>query len=371
MFIVNRKKRIFYLDFIRTFSLFCIMLFHFQLESLMRTPDFSLTFFIGAEVGGLNSGHLGSSLFLILSGAAQTVSDRSLMQYMGQREKGAEVGEWADTFSVKRYYLKRFLAIFVPFYLVWLLAMAGSAVFMPQKLEGIAPWTIVLTALGLDGYLYELIPNFYMTGEWFLGCVIFLYLIYPLLRQGIVRWPVRTGFVIAGIWIVMLTATVVFPGRIPSDHLFYLRLPEFALGMYLTAYVKKVKRRVGIGCGIAAMFLLAAGALKPPFNVASYALFGSCVYVCLRMVGEHWQGARRIFIFLAEISYAIFLLHHIVLMLMLEKGFSTVNLSGGAGTAVFLIWLVILIAAGTVLAEVCGRIGRRVMERYYNGGSGR
>ena len=160
MLTVNRKKRIFYLDFIRTFSLFCIMLFHFQLEALIRTPDFSLTFFIGAEVGGLNSGHLGSSLFLILSGAAQTVSDRSLMRYMEQRENGTGGGEWDDTFSVKRYYLKRFLSIFVPFYLVWLLAMAGSAVFMPERLNGIAPWTIVLSVLGLDGYLYELIPNF-------------------------------------------------------------------------------------------------------------------------------------------------------------------------------------------------------------------
>ncbi len=363
MSIVNRKKRVFYMDFIRTFSLFCIMLFHFQIQAFMRTSDFGLFPFIGTSIGGINSGHLGASLFLILSGASQTVSDRSLR---GLLEEGES---WTDTFSLKRYYLKRFITLFTAFYLVWLTAMAGSLLFMPEKLEGIEPWTLILTVIGLDGYFYELIPNFYMTGEWFLGCVIFLYLLYPLLRQGLVRCPVKMALLIAVLWAAMLGITLWIPGKIPSDHLFYLRLPEFAVGMYLTAYLKKVPFSLGVASGVAAIVILFFGVMSPPFNVVSYAVFGCFMYIFLRMLGEHWHRMQntvskwieQIMIFLAKISYPIFLLHHIVLLLLMDTGMKGMKLSRELTVGSFVLWFAVLIASGTILAKISDRIGQRCM----------
>ncbi len=363
MSIVNRKNRVFYMDFIRTFSLFCIILFHFQLEALMRTQNFSLSPFIGTPIGGINSGHLGSSLFLILSGASQAVSDRSLRGWIERGEA------WTDSFSLKRYYLKRFIALFTAFYLVWIFAAVGSAVFMPEKLSGIAPWTLILTLAGVDGYFYEVVPNFYMTGEWFIGCVIFLYLLYPLLRQGLVRCPIKMAVMTVVLWIAMLILTVLIPGKIPSDHLFYLRLPEFVTGMYLAVYLKKVSLPLGVGSALLAICLMLLGVMNPPFNVVSYAVFGCCVYVFLRLLGEQWHRVdhpisnqiQHIVTFLARVSYPIFLLHHIVLMLMMEKGFGNIHLSGMLTAAVFAGWLAVLVFSGAILAVVSDKIGQKLM----------
>ena len=103
----SQKSRILYLDFIRVFSMLMILLYHFHTQASLRTLDYQGCALFGQGIHGVNTGHIGVSLFFILSGACLSISGRK--------------------FDIKRYYKKRFLAIFPSYYFVWFLVFAFSA----------------------------------------------------------------------------------------------------------------------------------------------------------------------------------------------------------------------------------------------------
>ena len=68
---------------------------------------------------------------------------------------------------------------------------------------------------------------------------------------------------------------------------------------------------------------------------------------------QHWfKGIGKIFCGLSEISYEIFLIHHVTLMFVMQKLFYNVHISGGMAVGLFILWL----AAVIVMAWVCHRI---------------
>lgn len=100
----------------------------------------------------------------------------------------------------------------VPFYLVFLFCflykgMINGNLFYIREAN---PWSLLLSACGMDGYLLYCIPSYYSIGEWFLGAIVLLYLCYPIIQRavnrawwavqlvitalfGLVHWMVETG----------------------------------------------------------------------------------------------------------------------------------------------------------------------------------
>lgn len=318
------SNRIFYPDFIRVTALLCILLYHFQTEAVNRTAFFQGIPFITSGIHKLSIGHIGVSLFFILSGASLMIS--------------------TNPFHAGFFLKKRWISLFPAYYTVWICAFAGTVLFMPHKLDNIPFWTILLTFFGLDGYVYSICPNFYMAGEWFFGCLLLIYILYPLLRIGIENIPHILLPVILFLWFVLM-GTVSTP--LQPQHVFYFRLPEFLFGMYLMKYWN---RHIHLQ-GIIGFFIFLLFLMMPPMS-GNYQVFriagsGIGIFMTLRAFAE-WINSfilpklKRIISFLAEISYEIFLLHHFILMLILQIFFSNCHLSQGAGFLLLITWCVLI-----------------------------
>ena len=232
------KPRIFYLDLIRALAALLIVLAHFNVHLDEHGGGYVLT----RQPFGISVGALGVSLFLIISGAALTLTYRRPI-------------------NLKRFYWKRFLNIYPMFWIAWLLATFYFALISNGRPPHVGPVrTFIFTLLGVDGLALNFhFRTMYLLGEWFIGFIVLYYLIFPLLLWAIDRFPVITGLVLLAAY----AATVVIMPRYfpdyPSSMVLTTRLPELAFGSYFVLYV----RRVHGATVIPAAVVLAVSAMLP------------------------------------------------------------------------------------------------------------
>ena len=289
--VAGKRTRIFYLDLVRALAALLIVLTHFNNPYLADGGYVLTNFPFGIYVGGL-----GVSLFLIISGAALTVTYRRPI-------------------NLKRFYWKRCLNIYPMFWTAWILATLYFFVATGGRPPNSAPTrSLIFTVLGVDG----LVANFqvrtaYLLGEWFLGFILLYYLVFPLLLWAIDRFPIITGVLILAAY----AATVIIMQRYfagySSAMILTTRLPELAFGSYFVLYV----RRVHWGVVIPAAAVLAVSAMLPeeiPEDVAT-TLVGISAFLILVVVGRYVaiQPVRAFVGLIARYSYPIFLVHHVVI----------------------------------------------------------
>ena len=289
--VTKRKPRLFYLDWVRGLSAILIVITHFNNPYLVEHPIFANSPF------GIYIGSLGVSQFLIISGAALMYSH-----------------EDAEKLDLKRFYWKRCKSIFPMFWI----AFIAANVYLFLRQGGIvaaqAPkYSVLLSVIGMDGYLANAgIPTFYTLGEWFLGFILLFYVIFPLLRYGVKRHPWITGVIIAILYVLTI---VLYPDSqgMPSDLLLTTRLPELAFGMYFVRFIKKVPHVVGAAAVVLLAVQQSTDILKG--NVA-VTLVGVAFFLFLVWISQ-WvdrQPVRVAIGSLSKYSYAIFLVHHQVIM---------------------------------------------------------
>ena len=159
----QKKERLFYLDFIRVVAMMLVVIYHFF-------KHFDISFNISAfnplklEFIHLNLGFLGVTLFFIISGA-------SLMY------------NYSEKIDYKRYFKRRFKSIYPMFWIAYTVAFLYNFIANGNIDDTIPRSRLILSFLGIDGYFQYLAPNFYILGEWFLGAIIFIYIIFPLYRK--------------------------------------------------------------------------------------------------------------------------------------------------------------------------------------------
>lgn len=117
---------------------------------------------------GIYLGDFGSSLFFIVSGA-------SLALTVPAEQNPAQ------------FYKRRARAVYPLFWLAWFVVFSYRFVAHPGSFGGARTVTLVLTLLGLDNFAVAagwVGTDFACVGEWFLGSILFLYLLFPLLQRG-------------------------------------------------------------------------------------------------------------------------------------------------------------------------------------------
>ncbi len=321
--------------------MFCVLLYHFHMEIWKHTEGFREIPFFGDGFHQINAGHIGISLFFVLSGASLMISEAP--------------------FDLAAYAKKRIRTIYPAYYIVWAGFFLLTLLFFPAKLRGIKPWTIIFTVLGLDGLISEWIPNFYMAGEWFIGCLILLYVVYPLLRMGMARAPRLFLPVVLALWLIAVTVSQTWHFPIQADHMFYLRIPEFLIGMYLTRFLKRSRWYHGTaGLALAAVMTACFHSLGR-FEILRYAGIGIGLFVFLRTVGE-WLSVRiggcfkKMIHGAASVSYEVFLLHHAPIIFLVRTFFAGRHLTLTAVAGLFLGWMILVMAGAWVLHRLCRRI---------------
>lgn len=70
-----------------------------------------------------------------------------------------------------------------------------------------------------------------------LGCIILFYVLFPLLRTGVNKYPKATVVITAMIYLAFI---FFYHGVFDMSKIVFVRMPEFLMGMYFIKYIKKV-----------------------------------------------------------------------------------------------------------------------------------
>lgn len=339
----EKKHRIVYYDILRAIACLCILTIHFNAsfsgfngESFLY-PNAVISYNLFNN--NIYMGSFGVSLFFILSGA-------SMHRAYGNRE-----------FSLPQFYKKRFLSLFPMFWIAWFAAMAVSDLVyggVPSGGLGAA----LSTLLGMDGYLLVYgqgaLSVFYQVGEWYMGCIILIYLVVPFLLWGVKKFPVLTGAVSLLIFVLLCNRV--------TDKFFILRLPEVVFGMLFDRYFHAQKGwwrgiwTAGLILGIILLSMFGSKFL-PEYAVVLCVLVSAMFFSTFALVFQDVQDNRlvRPISWLAKYSYPIFLVHHQVCEYM-SRRFYLPELPKRTLLFSFVVYLVIAV----LLAVLLDRVTRRV-----------
>ncbi len=308
-----KNRKLFAPDLLRVLSMLFVVFYHVNMElrGLGRDPALAP---IDAGVN-IEFGQLGTVLFLILAGFT------SVLSY--ERTEGSGLRRALG------YYKKRALAIFPAFYVAYFLA------FILLRLPGARPdWHIVYTIFGIDGYLSAHgVQTLYLVGEWFTGCILMLYLVFPLLYLLGKKLPAAAAAfaLLLKIGAVLLIKRT---GLTDCDILFYA--PDFIFGVIAAVHLKKPRFIVGlIALAAAAVLVL----VKIPVNYRwLISPLGIAVFLAVMMLAGKAEeiltgkpteeaavipvpargaavlrGLQKVFSAVARYSYAVFLVHHVLI----------------------------------------------------------
>ncbi len=291
-----KKERLFYLDFVRAIAAISIIMTHFNARYLYLSPQMPEKAIITTSVSNIYIGAWGVSLFFIISGAALMYS-------------------YGEECNLKKFYKKRLYSIYPMFWIAYSIAFLYLFYVNKSVNNGAPRVNIIFSFLGFDGYLAENIPTFYILGEWFLGCIILIYLVFPLLRYFINTHPIALAIVVA----IMYACIIVFydfPFNI--EKFMPTRIPEVLVGMYFVKYIKKVNIPMLL---ISLIVLVLNAMIKPQFLQALQTTYiGIASFFVLVFISKYVQH-KIIEIpcnIISKYSYAIFLVHHIVIAQMMS-----------------------------------------------------
>ncbi|MDO4329532.1 MAG: acyltransferase [Lachnospiraceae bacterium] len=367
----TNQKRLFYLDVIRVAAAILIVVYHFSL-SIMLPGIFRSADILHATVNG-SWGMTPVYCFFMVSGAA-------LLHRYGD----------ADQLDVKQFYKKRFFSIYPLFWIAYVIGFF-AVYWQLGHLYDIPTWSLIWSVIGIDGWIVNWIPTFYMVGEWFLGSIIMLYLVFPLVR---VCWKKNRNLTMA---VSFLAAAALFwyhpfPMDIkqnPVVDLFYFLLGGWIEGIRAWLIDEAGEGRSSRKRTIAVLlWCLSLGVLAVWFFVPitdrlpameatvsaqafglgmflrqSFILVCTCAFYVFLMEISRWleqsRHWNRIILEISGKTYGIFLTHHMVSQLICRH-FDGANSSR---REVFMI-LILVFAATWVMTLAIYRIESYIKDKF-------
>ena len=244
-------------------------------------------------------------------------------------------------------------AIYPLYYICFCVAFVVQ-ILAGYKLIHRAPlWTLLLTFLGMDGWLNEVIPTYALVGDWFVGCIVCIYLLFPLLHKPMNKCPHIT----LGIYfLIFLLWEYIFPFDFSKKSSVILRTFEVLLGMYFVKTDKRVSWKE-----ILASFLLFGIIFGVRIKeISVYILVpiaGMSLFVILNYMAEKItiKKIQKIAIWLSRYSFPIFLMHHFLLNMILSV-IPTKSLGLGSMLILFVIYIMIVVGFGVAVTRFEGII---------------
>ncbi len=291
---LQKKERIFGIDLARCICAIIIIAFHYAAHTINEHKILYMT----ATSGW---GDIAVTVFFAVSGAS--------LYY-----------NYPKIASLRVYFWKRWKSIFPMFYLCFLYFFVQN-VFQYQKvLYGPEPISLLLTVFGIDGYFLYRIPNYYIIGEWFLGAIVLIYVLYPLILWCDERSSLIIPFVLIVGYFIML-GTDYFQ-IIPFRNLFVC-LASFCAGIQiikLWTNLQKNTKKILMGGGTSVFIALTFLPFPIGLGNASFILeqvHGIAFFIVLMGIGElthRFIHANRFVTLIAKFSFPMFLLHHKIIM---------------------------------------------------------
>lgn len=308
-----KKERVLYLDLIRVISFLMVTAFHFSAE--VKTFDIHADVELYQGIVHIVWGPIAVSCFFMVSGA-------SLIYNYGGK------------LSLKEFYKKRFFGVYPLFWLAYVFAFLDFF-YRVKLMPGAPKINFLLSVIAMDGYFHDYTETFYLIGEWFLGAIVMLYILFPLYRFIMCKckWILPALFFAAS---VVLLYHNPFPMVIEKNLI--VCSMYFVLGMLIEMLRESPNRKaVRIGMRVAAAvgaacFIVIYAVERTGYRVNSYhAIFVlSLSFYLIMMEAAEWiksERAGKLISVIGKHSYAYFLLHHVFLYRYLPN-FTGITMSG-------------------------------------------
>lgn len=357
------KQRILYVDIARIVSCLLVLSYHFALAvgSSLVTADISKY---------NNWGNLYSpsavACFIIVSGA--------MLMY-----------QYSDSgFSIKNFYLKRIKSIFPLFWVAWLIAFINSlSIHKAFPFPNVPKLNFLLTLTGLDGWIatngafgIAMHNTFYLVGEWFLGLIIVLYVLFPIFyyaaKKNKYLMPVLLG-------ILTCVFEVYNPLNEVLDTSLIVNAFYFSLGILIYQILSGLsddKRNRcecilgGIGIIIYVVYLFLPNMLtycprRIVFLGGALAIYFASMGLGALLQGKYYsrlaigKGLEKVISNIAKYTFAVFLLHHFIMLRIIGR-FAGANWTG---TKLFIAFIAILIIV-IIISVIVDYITKKVVKLF-------
>lgn len=219
------------------------------------------------------------------------------------------------------FYKKRWIGIFPSFYITFLL------LYIPQCIRnrslfylGHGPH-IITSILGLDGFLlYRGLGTYYQVGEWFLGAILLLYLLYPVINFFFRKNKALTMICAAALSFVPLISSlwVIDPFRNLLSC-----MVSFIFGMWFIALWEErapTRRKsliIALIC-LAAFLAVIVIPIADPNAYFSEHIAGMLAFIAIFILGGLVISADRKYYkavkWLSSVIFEIFLVHHVIVI---------------------------------------------------------
>lgn len=219
--------------------------------------------------------------------------------------------------SLKTFYIKRWKSIYPAFYIAFFFVWLDKVYETGTIFYGGDIKKIILSVLGIDGYFAYRGGNYYLIGEWFLGAIIMLYILYPVLLMLINRCQYLFLLVLTVLlfWEVQATCFQVIPWCNMISCMF-----SFYIGMLCFKQIDRMKNK----WVILASFILTVVFFCiriPVSSIIAEHFLAVFIMVLLYNLGVllmrnkvvEWCTCK-----ISAISYEIFLLQHVIILKVLQ-----------------------------------------------------
>ncbi len=302
---VLKQSRIFEFDIIRVLAMFWVVTYHFGCEYTLVPFSPVVNFF--CVTPNFDFGNVAVTMFLVLSGAL-------LYRKYGNGNVG----------RLPAFYFKRAKAIYPAFWILNLYVLAamlrhwvadGNLFFAGNPLK------LLLTVVGFDGYLKLFgVESYYFCGEWFVGAIVLLYLLFPFLA-----WAYRKNrIVLLAVLVLCYGLQFVWPDSwdwkicaFPATLIL-----KFVLGFLLMDLLPKLRCKV---VGWAALAVFAILCLWREFPLPWFrndmlgAVAGIAVFLVVLNFGTRIKETSvvgKAVAKLAPMTYCVFLIQHSAIVWM-------------------------------------------------------
>jgi len=332
----SSEARCYSLDFIRLVSLFLIILFHYNIQVISSGKAYAVIGWVNSR--NIDMGQLGVGIFTILSGY-------SLMMSAQKKD-----------FSILEFYKRRLVRIFPSFYIAYVISLIMVIIINGGITFQAHPLAFILTLIGFDGYFNYKITTFYLVGEWFLGAIISLYILFPILRKTILKLNHLSMlfFILISYFNHKFYSTIY---EIDEWCNIFSLLVLFCYGIYANLY----SSHANVFFNIIILIICLPFIIYPVIDYIIIFKFAFCIslfsltLIILNVLPSFLKPSFIINI--AGSGFQIFLVHHIIIAIMVSRFSPPIDIIDSFMQ--FGICLIFSISLGMILSKIEGLLFKR------------
>jgi hypothetical protein len=339
------KKRIYCFDLLKIISILIVFMHHIMMDLYIVHPMHDLKILETLIIRpNMNLGMIACGLFVLISGATLALSGR-------EEEPIA-------------FYKKRLTRVLIPFYIAYIMyfiirVLTYNTIFI---YGGVPKWRFIFTIMGMDEYLSANgIRTFTLgIGEWFLGCIILCYLVYPFLFKAHKKNRYLT-FILMTIWFLFINFNYSkFNFVIPSHMNFLSQVYNFYLGIVLIdkeVLVKLKKWLLVITIPIILFLYFYMPFIMIPDNIKTTIALVAIFITFYEMENaiSSFKWLKSFTVFFNMISLEIYLVHHFVIY-QVDYILGYRRLNGVETLAVIVFDLIVTIILAIVVEKLSGKV---------------